>query len=131
MSTRSGYAQADREAPDPTNPAHYKSHPSGLECISLTESMGFCLGNAVKYLWRFRDKNGAEDLKKALWYARRADSLPYPNEPARNPSLDKWRRWYGLNGSERPESLAINYLLVGLPLSAAQVIEEMIAVVAK
>jgi hypothetical protein len=30
--------------------------------------MHFSIGNAVKYLWRFRDKGGIEDLKKARWY---------------------------------------------------------------
>jgi hypothetical protein len=30
--------------------------------------MGFNVGNIVKYLWRFKDKNGLEDLKKARWY---------------------------------------------------------------
>ena len=25
-------------------------------------------GNIMKYLWRYRYKNGVEDLKKALWY---------------------------------------------------------------
>lgn len=32
------------------NPKHYTEHPSGVECIQITEHMGFNLGNAVKYL---------------------------------------------------------------------------------
>lgn len=58
---------------DPVNkPAHYTTHPSGVECIQVTEHMGFCLGNVVKYLWR-ADQKGApiEDLKKAAWYLAR------------------------------------------------------------
>ena len=54
------------------HPPHYTSHPSGIECIQITEHMGFCLGNAVKYIWRADLKSDAiEDLHKALWYIRR------------------------------------------------------------
>lgn len=53
-------------------PKHYTSHPSGIECIQITEHMSFNLGNAMKYLWR-ADKKGAplDDLKKAAWYINR------------------------------------------------------------
>jgi hypothetical protein len=59
--------------PDPVNhPTHYTSHPSGIECIQITEHMGFNLGNAIKYAWRADLKNNAiEDLKKAVWYIQR------------------------------------------------------------
>lgn len=53
------------------SPPHYTTHPSGIECIQITEHMNFCLGNAVKYLWRNEGKNGIEDLKKAIWYINR------------------------------------------------------------
>ena len=54
------------------HPKHYTEHPSGIECIQITEHMGFCLGNAVKYIWRADLKNDAiEDLKKAQWYIQR------------------------------------------------------------
>ncbi|MEI6035721.1 MAG: DUF3310 domain-containing protein [Verrucomicrobiae bacterium] len=58
---------------DPVNhPPHYTTHPSGVECIAITEHMGFCLGNAVKYIWRADLKSDAiEDLKKARWYLAR------------------------------------------------------------
>ena len=43
-----------------------------VECITITERMGFCLGNAVKYIWRKDAKgNALEDLKKARWYIDR------------------------------------------------------------
>lgn len=62
-----------RAAEDLVNhPAHYTSHPSGIECIQITEHMGFCLGNAMKYIWRADLKNDAvEDLEKAIWYIQR------------------------------------------------------------
>jgi hypothetical protein len=54
------------------HPPHYTAHPSGVECIEITEHMGFCLGNAVKYIWRADLKHDAiEDLKKARWYIDR------------------------------------------------------------
>lgn len=58
---------------DPVNhPRHYTGHPSGVECIEITEHMNFCRGNAVKYIWRAGDKGDEiEDLKKARWYLDR------------------------------------------------------------
>ena len=53
-------------------PPHYTKHPSGIECIQVTEHMGFNLGNAIKYIWRCDLKQDAiEDLKKAKWYIER------------------------------------------------------------
>lgn len=59
--------------PDLVNqPPHYTSHPSGIECIQITEHMGFNLGNALKYIWRADLKgNAVEDLEKAAWYIQR------------------------------------------------------------
>jgi len=57
---------------DAINPSHYKSHPSGVQCIDVTEHMNFCLGNAMKYIWRAGLKGDAiEDLQKARWYLDR------------------------------------------------------------
>jgi hypothetical protein len=53
------------------HPPHYTSHPSGIECISITRHMGFNLGNVLKYVWR-ADLKGDDlaDLRKAEWYIR-------------------------------------------------------------
>jgi hypothetical protein len=63
----------DRNMNDPVNhPKHYTDHPSGIECIEITEHMGFNLGNALKYIWRCDLKEDAvEDLCKARWYIDR------------------------------------------------------------
>lgn len=54
------------------HPPHYTSHPSGIECIEVTEHFGFCVGNAIKYLWRAGLKGDAlEDLEKAAFYVQR------------------------------------------------------------
>lgn len=66
---------------DPTNPNHYKSQTS-LECIEAMEVVfghnaviDFCVCNAWKYIWRWKNKNGLEDLKKAKWYIEKAWEL--------------------------------------------------------
>lgn len=56
------------------HPPHYNQ--GGIECIDaikvatqgLTGIEAVCTGNAMKYLWRWKQKNGKEDLKKAVWY---------------------------------------------------------------
>jgi hypothetical protein len=66
------------------NPPHYKDHPSGVECIEITEHMNFCLGNAVKYIWRAGIKIGEDpitDLEKAMWYLAR-EIMRLQNEQA-------------------------------------------------
>ena len=51
------------------NPPHYKSHPSGIECLTIVRHMNFNLGNAIKYIWRAGQKGSAiEDLEKAAFY---------------------------------------------------------------
>ena len=64
-----------KDAPDLVNhPAHYEQSCS-LECIQVMELVfgaeaikHFCMCNAFKYMWRYKHKNGLEDLKKARWY---------------------------------------------------------------
>jgi Protein of unknwon function (DUF3310) len=61
-----------------TKPVHYNSNEAHctcgrrIECIDITEHMNFCLGNAMKYIWRVDLKEaGIDDLKKAIWYLER------------------------------------------------------------
>ena len=56
------------------HPSHYTSDESGIECIEVSENWSFCLGNALKYLWRNGKKDGEpsiKDLEKAKWYIQR------------------------------------------------------------
>lgn len=85
---------------DPVNnPAHYTQHRSGIECIQVTEHMNFCLGNAMKYLWRAGSKGDAiEDLKKAAWYIEReiqrlsaSHQAPFVDAPDDNRDDNKLR----------------------------------------
>lgn len=58
------------------SPSHYCQ--GGIECIDCIKAalgenfMGFLIGNVIKYAYRYRNKNGLEDLKKARWYLERA-----------------------------------------------------------
>lgn len=70
-------------------PSHYNR--GGIECIDAMRAaygdevvQGFCIGNAFKYLYRHRYKNGEEDLKKAIWYIQMAlnqDPRTYRSDP--------------------------------------------------
>jgi len=63
------------------HPKHYTEHPSGIECIEITEHMNFCVGNAIKYLWRAGLKGEqVEDLRKARWYIDREISRILNNQ---------------------------------------------------
>ena len=57
------------------NPAHYTSHPSGVECINVIKPLPFALANVIKYVWRSDLKNGLEDLKKARVYLSWVESV--------------------------------------------------------
>ena len=54
------------------SPPHYNQ--AGIECIEAIlaatheQREGYLQGNIIKYIWRYRYKNGLEDLKKARWY---------------------------------------------------------------
>lgn len=63
------------------HPRHYEGSCS-LECIEAMEVLlgrnavyDFCLCNAFKYMWRFKNKNGVEDLNKAHWYLNYVERL--------------------------------------------------------
>jgi len=68
------YMQSQEEVrPDNVNhPPHYNQ--AGIECLdAIAAATGdgfehYLQGNILKYLWRYRYKNGLEDLKKAQWY---------------------------------------------------------------
>ena len=65
-------AQGAEEYDAVNRPRHYLMHPSGVECIEVTEWMNFNLGNEVKYIWRSDEKGATiEDLEKAQWYLAR------------------------------------------------------------
>ena len=76
---------------DPVHsPIHY-ADGNGVECIeaieasmSMEEFKGFLKGNVQKYVWRYAQKNGAEDLKKAKWYLERLITVVAMEEAFKN-----------------------------------------------
>lgn len=65
----------DKQEMDVVNhPEHYNQ--GKVECIDAIESAtvnksgleAVCVGNVIKYLWRYESKNGMEDVLKAQWY---------------------------------------------------------------
>ena len=72
----------EKEVIDNVNhPSHYEKSCS-IECIdAMLVTFGpqavydFCVCNAFKYIWRYKSKNGQEDLDKANWYIRYADTI--------------------------------------------------------
>lgn len=66
-------AEAQQVVDNVNSPNHYASQ--SIECIVAMEAMlspeefiGYLRGNIFKYQWRYKQKNGIEDLKKAQWY---------------------------------------------------------------
>lgn len=67
---------------DKINPDHYTY--GKYQCIDVIQDItkdlsgeeAFCIGNAIKYIWRFKHKNGTEDLEKAKWYLDRIITKP-------------------------------------------------------
>lgn len=58
---------------NPIRPSHYGCGDDVIECIDYIEShaLDFLEGNVIKYVTRYQEKNGLEDLKKAQWYLER------------------------------------------------------------
>jgi hypothetical protein len=75
---------------DNINPSHYKDTTS-IECIDAmilvlgkSGTLEYCKGAAFKYLWRFKNKNGLEDLKKAQWYISKGFDLTQKDDETLN-----------------------------------------------
>lgn len=62
------------------NPDHYKNN-GPFECIELSRNYPSDWGQVIQYVWRHERKNGLEDLRKALWFARDAYDNDIPSMP--------------------------------------------------
>ena len=69
------YKNMYENVPDMVNhPQHYTQ--GGIECIDALKAAtvgkrgieAVCVANVIKYLWRYEEKNGIEDVCKAKWY---------------------------------------------------------------
>lgn len=75
------------------HPKHYTQH-NGYECIEFARWLPFSLGNAFKYLWRHKDKNGVEDLRKAVWYLKDWLANPEDGKPLPDHVVDRWEKFF-------------------------------------
>lgn len=86
-----------KNEPDSVNhPSHYET--GKFECIEVMEEAlgrdvvkGFCIGNAFKYLYRAKRKNGLEDMKKARWYLDKVISME-EEDNLKDPFADQKKR---------------------------------------
>lgn len=68
-----------------THPKHYSGKVECIDCIEsavadLNGFEGFLAGNVIKYVFRFKRKNGKEDLQKAEWYLSKLMEMQEDNE---------------------------------------------------
>jgi len=56
---------------DNINPNHYQKGNIEVIDFILDQNFNYLEGNIIKYVSRYKDKNGLEDLKKAQWYLNR------------------------------------------------------------
>lgn len=90
------------------HPQHYRNHPSGVECVTISEHFPHCLASAIEYIWRAGLKPGAdtdEDLRKAVWWLERhrellkrssgeTKTLTIDAEPEPEPKAQRWGVFY-------------------------------------
>ena len=67
--------------------------------LSEKEYRGYLRGNAIKYQVRYRDKGGAEDLKKAQWYLNELLKLESGSDEKKNATYNNKQRRYTLKNA--------------------------------
>jgi hypothetical protein len=93
---------------DNINPSHYKA--GKVEAIDAIEAAtvhkfgieAVCVANVIKYLWRYESKNGHEDIKKAVWYLNKLNSIYNENIRKNHISNDRPVKISG-TGKQDPE----------------------------
>lgn len=75
---------------------HPKHYTQGIECIDYIQShrMDFLQGNVIKYVTRFKLKNGVEDLLKCLWYLKRLIVLECKDESEKKSYIEKMSKMF-------------------------------------
>ena len=113
------------------NPEHYKGR---IECIVIAEWLGFNLGSAFKYLYRFKNKNGTEGLNKAIWYLKNEIKFYIVNKKMSVVEFSPSEYTTAFNainkiGLDLPERIAeeminiIKYTKLGIPILMASIKE--------
>ena len=78
---------------DSINPDHYKNNSIKLEPYVLCSAFSFVPGNVLKYVIRYKDKNGVEDLRKALRYLDMMEDLDTFKNPMQDALLELWAKY--------------------------------------
>ena len=78
---------------DNINPDHYKNNSIQLEPYVLCRTFSFVPGNVLKYVIRYKDKNGIEDLRKALKYLNMMDVEDTFTNPKQDILLELWAKF--------------------------------------
>ena len=78
---------------DNINPDHYKNNSIKLEPYVLCSAFSFTAGNVLKYVIRYKDKNGDEDLRKALRYLDMMDLEDTSATPKQDILLELWAKY--------------------------------------
>ena len=78
---------------DNINPDHYKNNSIQLEPYVLCRTFSFVPGNVLKYVIRYKDKNGVEDLRKAQRYLDMMDVEDTFTNPKQDILLELWAKF--------------------------------------
>lgn len=78
---------------DNINPDHYKNNSIKLEPYVLCSAFSFTAGNVLKYVIRYKDKNGDEDLRKALRYFDMMNPEDTSTTPKQDILLELWAKF--------------------------------------
>lgn len=87
----------DHEIDSVNHPPHYTNSKAQcscgrtIECIDVVRHLDFNIGNAIKYLWRWEQKGGSEDLKKAIFYIEDRIKNGDTRSP---PDCESFKKWY-------------------------------------
>lgn len=113
------------------NPSHYKSHPSGVECIQVIYPLYYGAGNAIKYLWRLGMKDAdLQELTKAMWYVIHSENANLPKRELMpfdsSVALDLWYN-FELGGFRRD---AITKIYLGDYAEALEIMKRWYAFIA-
>jgi hypothetical protein len=106
------------------HPDHYCSHPSGVETIEIAKHESFCIGSAMKYLFRYKHKGTPiKDLRKAIKHIefeiKRLEQIEADNfceeflEEARNERIIE-------ESKKRNEDPSLNHCTCGIKTSTVQ-----------
>lgn len=99
----------NEEKGDPVNhPAHYTSHPSGVERIDVARHHDFCIGNCIKYIWRAGAEEVGGDVRQGEGAGGPEEGQVVPGQGDRGEGARAGVRPIGQAAYDRPGRIAVN-----------------------